>query len=134
MLSSKDVLLLYCTVLASPMIIKGRQNDNLVFGTDPTLVVTKNGALRGSVNSNKTHAVFRGIPYAKPPLADLRWRPPIPAEAWEGALNATAFGATCIQPSSHHGDPGAKPQGMWPSIQGLATASEVSGIQIYAPF
>lgn len=41
---------------------------------------------------------FKGIPYAKPPLGDLRWRPPQVADAWQGVRPATAFGPACIQP------------------------------------
>lgn len=43
---------------------------------------------------------FRGIPYARPPIGDLRWRAPQPAVAWEGVRDATDYGPTCAQPDS----------------------------------
>ena len=43
--------------------------------------------------------VFRGIPYAAPPVGDLRWKAPAPAAAWEGVRPATEFGAACPQGS-----------------------------------
>ena len=42
---------------------------------------------------------FYGIPYAAPPIGPLRWRPPAPAEAWSGTLNATAYKPSCVQTS-----------------------------------
>ncbi len=40
---------------------------------------------------------FLGIPYAEPPIADLRWRPPVAAKPWEGVRRATHFGPACAQ-------------------------------------
>ena len=42
-------------------------------------------------------SVFRGIPYAAPPVGDLRWRAPQPAAKWEGVRKATEFGRACMQ-------------------------------------
>src|SRR5580693_5592382 len=42
------------------------------------------GMVQGvAANETADVTVFRGIPYAAPPVADLRWRPPQPAKAWE---------------------------------------------------
>jgi len=40
---------------------------------------------------------FLGIPYAAPPIGDLRWKPPAPAAHWTGVRKATDFGARCMQ-------------------------------------
>lgn len=40
---------------------------------------------------------FLGIPYAEPPVGELRFQPPQPAKHWHGNLEATAFGPSCIQ-------------------------------------
>ena len=44
--------------------------------------------------------VFRGIPYAQPPVGPLRWKPPVALPAWPGVRKAQSFGAACIQPRS----------------------------------
>jgi para-nitrobenzyl esterase len=63
---------------------------------DP-VVRTLNGTVVGVVDAQVS--VFKGIPYAAPPIGPLRWREPQPAEAWD-KRRATAFGPACIQPVS----------------------------------
>ena len=46
--------------------------------------------------------VFRGIPYAKPPIGSLRWRPPQPLEDMPARQRATEFGSACYQPYSYN--------------------------------
>jgi len=54
------------------------------------------GAVRGTAEGN-LH-VFRGIPFAQPPVGALRWRAPVPLARWKGVRAATEFGAACHQP------------------------------------
>jgi para-nitrobenzyl esterase len=42
-------------------------------------------------------AVFKGIPFAAPPVGELRWRAPQPVQPWQGVTKAEAFGPACIQ-------------------------------------
>ena len=41
---------------------------------------------------------FKGIPFAQPPVGDLRWRAPQPVAKWTGVRRANAFGSPCVQP------------------------------------
>lgn len=64
--------------------------------TDSAPVVkTLSGALVG-FSENQTD-IFLGIPYAKPPVDMLRWRPPQTVDAWQGTREAKAFGPACMQ-------------------------------------
>ncbi len=56
------------------------------------------GILRGVTEPSSGVAVYKGIPYAKPPIGELRWRPPVPAPAWDGVRDAQEFGHACPQP------------------------------------
>jgi para-nitrobenzyl esterase len=63
-----------------------------------TRVAIAQGGLRGE--SADGVRSFRNIPYAAPPVGDLRWRPPARPSAWQGERDATKFGAHCPQPRS----------------------------------
>ncbi len=63
-----------------------------------THVVTQEGAVDGEADDDLV--VFRGIPYAEPPVGPLRFAPPVPHARWDGALDATAFGPMCPQQDS----------------------------------
>ena len=42
-------------------------------------------------------AAFKGIPFAAPPIGELRWKPPQPVQAWQGVRKADAYGPSCMQ-------------------------------------
>lgn len=58
-------------------------------------IKTNAGVLRGVTENNIS--VFKGIPYAAPPVGEFRWRPPQPVNSWEGVRDATEFGPNCAQ-------------------------------------
>lgn len=60
------------------------------------VVTTTSGPVRGESTAGRG-AVFRGIPYARPPTGDLRWRPPVPPRPWSGVRDATVSGPPCPQ-------------------------------------
>lgn len=88
----------------------GEQNDIPMFGpefsqafeipdAEPTKqgpkVLTKDGIIRG-ITVDKAH-IFYGIPYADPPVAAYRWKPPRPVSPWKGEHDATYPRAACMQ-------------------------------------
>jgi len=60
----------------------------------PTAAVA-GGVVRGALSDHG--AVFKGIPFAAPPVGDLRWHPPQPVKAWRGVREATRYSAACMQ-------------------------------------
>jgi carboxylesterase type B len=64
-------------------------------------VTTPSGKIEGSTLTSrlgKTIYSFRGIRYAKAPISELRFKPPVPVQNWSGTYNATADGPLCPQP------------------------------------
>jgi para-nitrobenzyl esterase len=72
------------------------------------IVQTDKGKLEGTTHGDVT--VFKGIPFAAPPVVELRWRPPQPVAAWGGVRKADKLGSACIQPVYGPMD-GAEPVG-----------------------
>ncbi|MFB6481586.1 carboxylesterase/lipase family protein [Streptomyces virginiae] len=71
-------------------------------GSSP-VVELSSGRLRGAVEGGLT--VFKGVPYAAPPVGPLRWRPAQPHPGWAGTRDATAFGPSAPQLYREGGDP-----------------------------
>lgn len=68
-----------------------------IYAMVPEQVRIDTGMLAGTVSTGQpTVRVFKGIPFAAPPLGENRWRAPQPAAKWEGVRKADAFGAPCI--------------------------------------
>ena len=60
-------------------------------------VKTTGGLVQGTTIGATGIRAFKGIPYAAPPVGDLRWQPPRPVVPWQGVRDATKFGAACLQ-------------------------------------
>jgi para-nitrobenzyl esterase len=81
---------------------------------------TANGKLRGVHDGSADE--WRGVPYARPPVGNLRWRPPAPAQPWSGERSATQFGPPCAQPD--YGDQG---------LIGTAGSEDCLYLNVFAP-
>jgi para-nitrobenzyl esterase len=85
----QPILLIFLLVLASFAFAQ------LNIETKQPQVQTSNGILEG-VNSSGIK-IFKGIPFAKPPVGSLRWREPQPVESWKGIRKADKFGPRAMQ-------------------------------------
>lgn len=62
-----------------------------------TIVTVKEGALEGAFSGDKQSVIFKGVPYAAPPVGELRWKRPQPHAKWEGVRPALEFSAKAPQ-------------------------------------
>ncbi|HTU12581.1 MAG TPA: carboxylesterase family protein [Allosphingosinicella sp.] len=69
--------------------------------------------------------IFRNIPYARPPVGPLRWRPPAPAARWAGIRDAGAFGPNCMQP--------LLPAASLYAVQPAAMSEDCLTLNVWAP-
>jgi para-nitrobenzyl esterase len=98
--------------------------------TAPVAAVTTRRALPagdvvGFAGLHGGHA-WRGLPFAQPPLAELRWRAPQPLPRWQGAREALAFGAPCPQfASAIGGVPGERGE--------IVGSEDCLFLDVYAP-
>lgn len=89
------------------------------------VVAAPSGAVRGT--SDGGVVVFKGIPYARPPIGALRWRPPVALPRWSGVREATAFGSACIQPQSK------TPTSVYSPAQPLPVSEDCLTLNIWVP-
>jgi len=83
------------------------------------------GAVQGEALDGGVRA-FRGIPYAEPPVKELRWRAPVPARPWKGTRDATRFGPACVQPPS-------RPGSIYSLGDALPTSEDCLSLNVWTP-
>src|SRR5580658_1164062 len=76
--------------------------------TSATGVKIDSGELTGSPTANPAVISFKGIPFAAPPVGDLRWKPPVPPAKWSGVLKAEHYSPACIQKMRDEGTTGSE--------------------------
>jgi para-nitrobenzyl esterase len=74
-------------------------------------VKTANGVIEGTGKQSSGVRVFKSIPFAQPPVGDLRWKEPQPVKSWQSVRQATQFGPRCMQ-APIFGDMGFRSNGM----------------------
>src|SRR4051812_48106884 len=82
------------TLVASPALM-AQQRSTARPVAESRVFQTTEGPIRGFVQNRVRR--FLGIPFAAPPVGDLRWRPPQRHAKWTTPLKATAFGNACAQ-------------------------------------
>lgn len=96
-------LLAGTTVAATAILAHPAPQTRTAGGEDPVpsrQVVTQEGAVVGVYNDERSVEIFAGIPYAQPPVADLRWRAPQPPERREHIFRADRFSPAPVQGTS----------------------------------
>ncbi|EFX78588.1 hypothetical protein DAPPUDRAFT_53255 [Daphnia pulex] len=91
---SISLILINCCCLIAPC------QAVLIIQLRPLVNIPKLGLLLGSQTKSSTGKgiyAFRGIPYAQPPVGELRFKDPIPVKPWAGVLNAIHEGSPCVQ-------------------------------------
>jgi para-nitrobenzyl esterase len=81
----------------------------------------------GKVEGSEADGIraFKGIPYATPPVSELRWKATVPAARWEGVRKAKAFGKACLQPPPN-------PNSVYYG-GGLAVSEDCLTLNVWAP-
>jgi len=71
--------------------------------TPAAIIETPQGPVQGVTTDNPMITNFKGIPFAAPPVGDLRWRAPAPAPTWDTVRLADTFSPMCRQESGGDG-------------------------------
>lgn len=85
--------LLICTVFFLANNIMNGQNSNAF----PVQAKVEHGIIEGNYNTITGIQTYFGVPFAKPPVGDLRWKAPQPLEAWDGVKETKTFGPRPVQ-------------------------------------
>jgi para-nitrobenzyl esterase len=79
------------------------------------------GRVQGKVKDGL--ATFKGLPFAAPPVGELRWRVPQPVVAWNGVRKADTFAPACIQPWAGNPDPPTSEDCLYSNVWTAATTA-----------
>ena len=91
-LNSPNVSILIISLFMLDISLLAQDKDSF-----PVQVKIENGTIEGMYNTHTQLQTYLGIPFAKPPVGDLRWKAPQPIENWKGVRNTKEFGPRPVQ-------------------------------------
>ncbi|HEX3366839.1 carboxylesterase/lipase family protein [Phenylobacterium sp.] len=93
------------------------------FAQERPVVMTASGPVKGV--SEGGEVMFKGMPFAAPPVGPLRWKPPAPPAAWTSPRDASDFSGICVQPS--------RPDGVLAAGAGRPQSEDCLYLNVFAP-
>lgn len=90
----RPAILFAAIVLAACSSIQKKTSSQNI---DINAVGTESGLVSGVTGGDGNVKIFKGIPFAAPPLGSLRWKPPVPAPQWEGVRKCDIFAPSALQ-------------------------------------
>lgn len=95
-------------------------------------VTVETGIVQGIPAADPHITVFKGIPFAAPPVGNLRWRAPQPAKAWDGVLKADTFGPIAMQDNPGR-DPNAFYAREWNADPEIEISEDCLYLNVWTP-
>lgn len=96
------------------------------------IVETKLGKIQGLPAADPRITSFKGIPFAKPPVGNLRFHAPVPVEKWDGVLKAFDFGPISVQPTPNY-DPNDLYCREWSVDENIAMSEDSLYLNVWTP-
>ncbi|HTN02520.1 MAG TPA: carboxylesterase family protein, partial [Planctomycetaceae bacterium] len=86
--------------ITAALVFAGSLTTDLLAANAPQVKIT-GGVISGTsvVQDGQPIHVFKGVPFAAPPVGDLRWRPPQSVIGWEGVRTCVEYAPACPQPA-----------------------------------
>jgi para-nitrobenzyl esterase len=102
------------------------------FAASNDVVKLDSGQVAGTTRATSDMRIFKGIPFAAPPVGDLRWRAPQPAAHWGGVRQADAFGPVCMQNAGGGSDQKVSEDCLYLNVwTGAKSASEKRPVMVW---
>src|SRR5579872_2161530 len=89
------------------------------------------GMVSGTTGQEPDMKIFKGIPFAAPPVGNLRWRAPQPAAHWDGVRAADHYGAVCMQNSNNPAAPKPSEDCLYLNVWTAAKPSEKRPVMLW---